>query len=209
MVRDIRDAGGTWVSTLNGALGITPPDIYNQGKPLWPFCDGSPFVMTTGPWLRRDCYKFVAGLTKYVPGIDIMAAGGIFAPEHCVEAMMLGAKLAGLCTGVIYKGRNLIRRCNAFINSFMQEQGYEKIEDIVGLAQKYIIPLEEVDLMVGKVIAQLDSSKCTGCGICLDNMCVAFYPEDGFVKIKEENCNGCGGCVIMCPVNAIKLVLKE
>ena len=25
------------------------------------------------------------------------------------------------------------------------------------------------------------------------DLCVAFYLEDGFVKIKEANCNGCGG----------------
>ncbi len=209
MVKGIRDAGGTWVSTLNGALGIAPPDIYNHGKPLWAFCDGNPFVMISGPWLRRDCYKFVAGIAKYVPGIDIMATGGISSPEHCIEAMMLGAKLVGTLTGVIYKGRNLIRRTNVFINSFMQEQGYERIEDFVGLGQKYIKPLEEIDLMAGKVIAQLDSTRCTGCGICLDDLCVAFFMEGGFVKIKEDDCSGCGGCVLGCPVNAIKLVLKE
>ena len=209
MVKGIKDAGGTWVSTLNGALGIAPPDIYNHGKPLWAFCDGNPFVMISGPWLRRDCYKYVAGITKYVPGIDIIATGGISSPKHCIEAMMLGAKLVGTLTGVIYRGRNLIRRTNVFINSFMQEQGYERIEDFVGLGQKYIKPLEEIDLMVGKVTAQLDSTKCTGCGICLDDLCVAFYSEDGFVKIKEEDCSGCGGCVLGCPVNAIKLVRKE
>ena len=208
MVRGIRDAGGTWVSTCNGAMTIMPPDIYNRGKPLWPFCDANPFVAAGGPWLRRDCYKFIAGIAKFVPGIDILAVGGIFTPEHSVEAMMLGAKLVGLCTGVIYRGRRLIRQTNTFLNSFAQEQGYEKIEDIIGLGQKYIKPIEEVDIKAGKTMAQLDSDKCTGCGVCLD-LCLAFHSEDGLISIKEENCNGCGCCVMVCPANAIKLVLTE
>lgn len=208
MVKGIKDAGGTFISTLNGALGIAPPNIYDRGKPLWPFSDGNPFALISGPWLRRDNYKFVAGIAKYVPGIDIMAAGGIFTPEHSVEAMMLGAKLVGLCTGVIYKGRRLIRQTNNFLNSFAQEQGYEKIADIIGLGQQYIKPIEEVDVNAGKTLAKLDSEKCTGCGICLD-LCIAFSSNDRVVKIKKENCSGCGGCVMVCPANALELVLKE
>lgn len=209
MVRGIRDAGGTWVSTLNVSFAIMPPDIYNRGKPLWPFCDDNPFVGASGSWLRKDCYKFAAGIAKFVAGIDIMATGGISAPEHCVEAMMLGAKMVGLCTGLIYQGRSLIRRANAFIHSFMQEQGYERIEDFVGLGQEYIKPCEEVVPIIGKVVAELDPAKCTGCGICLDNLCVCFYSEGGFIKINQENCSGCGGCLLMCPADAIKLVLRE
>lgn len=209
LARHLKDAGATWISTMNSAVGIAPPDIYNRARPLWPFSDGNPFVMASGPWLRMVCYKHVAAIAKFVPGMDISAIGGIFLPEHCIELMMLGSKLVGLCTGMLYKGRNLIRRCNEFIIKFMQEQGYETVEDFVGLGLEYIKPTEELELMEGKIIAEVDQSKCTECGICLDNICVAPYLEDGRVMIKAESCIGCGGCVAICPVNAIKLVLKE
>ena len=57
-----------------------------------------------------SCYKHVAGIAKFAPGIDIAAAGGLMMPENVVEVMMLGAKIAAHCTGMLYHGRNLLRR---------------------------------------------------------------------------------------------------
>lgn len=209
MARDAENAGAKFISAMNSAVGIVPPDIYNRGKPKWAFTDGNPFVMASGPWLRMQCYKQVAGVAKFVPSMDITAGAGIMSPEHAVEVMMFGAKLVQLCSGVLLTGRNLIKRCNEFLVNFMQAQGYESIEDFVGLGVQYIKPTDQLDLMPGKVLAEIDYSKCTECGICVDNVCIAPYMDNGRVTINSENCNGCGGCLMMCPRNAINLVLKE
>lgn len=209
LVRRIRDAGAKWIQTVNCGITVAPPDIYNRGKPIWPFTDGNPFVGTAGSWLRRDSYKHVAAITRFVPGIDIAAAGGLVTPEHCVEVMMLGARQVQLCTGIMEQGRRLIRQSDSFLKKFMVEQGYHSVEEIVGLGQQYMKYLEEVDISAEKVIAVLDETKCTNCGICADQYCIAIYRKDGEVKIDEENCAGCGGCIIGCPVDAIKLERKD
>ena len=205
LARRIRDAGGKWIHAVNMAVGIAPPDIYHGGRPLWPFADGNPFVSASGSWLRIKCYTDVATIGRFVPGIDIAAAGGLVIPEHVVEVMMLGAGLVQLCTGVIERGRKLIRLCDRFLRRFMIEQGYQTVEEIVGLGQRYIKYNEEVDLMAGKIIAKTDESKCDGCGACVDNICIARYREKKIVKTREEKCAGCGGCILACPNNAIKL----
>jgi Na+-translocating ferredoxin:NAD+ oxidoreductase RNF subunit RnfB len=104
------------------------------------------------------------------------------------------------------KGRNLIRQNINFLKKFMAEQGYHSLYEIIGLGQQYIKYNDEVDTSVGKVIAVIDEAKCTKCGVCVDNLCVARYWKDGEIKVIEDNCVGCGCCMIGCTADAIKLV---
>ena len=134
----IKEAGAKFINVGGAAVGIAPPDIYNGGKPLWPFVNGNPFCLTSGSWLRRICYRNIAAIAKFVPGLDIAASGGLVMPEHCIEAMMLGATLTQLCTGVIEQGRLLVRRSNDFLQKFMNGQGYYCVQDLIGLGQPYI-----------------------------------------------------------------------
>jgi dihydropyrimidine dehydrogenase (NAD+) subunit PreA len=205
LAKRIRDVGAKFISTVNCAIGIAPPDIYNRGKPLWPFTDGNPFVGATGSWLRLSSYKHVAAIARFAPGIDIAGAGGLVTPEHCVEIMMLGAQQVQLCTGILEQGRSLLRRSHSFLKRFLVEQGYQSVDKIIGLGQQSIKYLEEVDTLAGEVIAITDETKCTNCGVCADNFCVARYMEDGELKVNKENCSGCGYCMIGCPVDAIRL----
>jgi len=51
----------------------------------------------------------------------------------------------------------------------------------------------------------IDQDKCIQCKTCIGRFgCPAFYfKEDGSVHIDETQCNGCGNCADICPVNAI------
>jgi len=209
LAKRIRDAGAKWIESTNAAVGIAPPDIFNRGKPLWPFINGNPFCQLSGSWLRPQCYKYVAAIAKFVPDVDIAASGGLMTPEHCVEVMMLGARLAQLCTGVIEQGRNLIRHSNRFIEKYMVEQGYRSVDEFIGLGQQYIKYSEEIELMKRTVVARLDETRCTRCGACLNNICTAIYSDHGSIKIRVERCEGCGGCILACQLDAIKLVPED
>ncbi len=147
MARRVKAAGAKYIHVGGAAVGIAPPDIYNGGKPLWPFIDGNPFCLTSGSWMRRVCYRDVAAVARFVPGLDIVASGGLVTPEHCVEAMMLGATVTQLCAGVMEQGRSLLRRSNAFLQDFLAEQGYSGAQELIGLGQPYIKYPEDVDLM--------------------------------------------------------------
>jgi indolepyruvate ferredoxin oxidoreductase alpha subunit len=51
----------------------------------------------------------------------------------------------------------------------------------------------------------IDQEKCKQCKICIGKFgCPAFYyGENGTVHIDEQQCNGCGDCVQICPFDAI------
>lgn len=207
--RRTQKAGAEFIQVVNLGLAIAPPDIYNGGKPTWPLMNGSPITGASGNWLRIPCYKDVALIAKFVPGLEIAASGGLMKPEHSVEVMMLGAKLPQLCTAVLYRGRKIITQNVNFLKKFLKDNGYGSIEEIVGLGVNYIKNAEDVEFYPDMVVAETDVSRCTGCGICSDSICLASGMEDGVSVVLEENCNGCGMCVAVCPEDARTLKMLQ
>lgn len=53
---------------------------------------------------------------------------------------------------------------------------------------------------------EIDQEKCRKCKICIGQFgCPAFYyGENDSIFIDEQQCNGCGNCVTICPFNAIQ-----
>ncbi len=209
LARRVQRAGAKYVSVGGAAVGIAPPDIYNRGKPLWPYVDGNPFCLTSGSWMRRVCYRDVAAVARFVPGLDIVASGGLVTPEHCIEAMMLGATVTQMCTGVMEQGRGLLRRSTAFLRRFLDEQGYGGARELIGLGQSYIKSAEELGILSGEVVSEVDEEACIDCGRCLDGLCIAIHSEQGKVRVDEEKCVACGACMIACQEDAFRLVPRK
>ncbi|MGV9102728.1 MAG: DUF362 domain-containing protein [Promethearchaeia archaeon] len=69
---------------------------------------------------------------------------------------------------------------------------------------------------ISKKVTKMDgvnvriTDDCTGCGLCLDNVCFveAIMIRDGKAKISDA-CRGCGRCVEVCPQNAIHLSIAN
>lgn len=202
-----KSAGAKFITTLNSATTICPPDIYNRGKPIVPHVSKNIICGANGPFLRLTNYKFVGTIANFVPGIDIIALGGIETPEHIVEFLMLGANAAEEVTAAMIQGRGLFRRQITFLKNFLRTQGYSSIKEIIGLHQQYLECSELITFEDVKYVAQTDPSLCTGCGICADiPVCMASYMENGVALVDAERCDGCGWCTYVCPQKARKLV---
>lgn len=193
-------------------MTVVPPDIYNGGKTTFPHMKTTTWWTTNGPWHRFACYRNVSMIGKYFPDMDVMACGGLVIPEQCVEVMMLGAKAVQLASGIFWNGISYAGRVVRFLKRYMEEQGYESINDFIGLGQKYIVEMAECQAefkaQAGKLIAHIDRGKCVGlssCKICLDNWCFATYVEDEQPMVDRQLCSGCNLCVIRCPREARSL----
>lgn len=54
--------------------------------------------------------------------------------------------------------------------------------------------------------AEVNSEKCTGCGLCVDVCPVeAIKVEDDVAVVNADECTDCGACVDECPNEAISL----
>ncbi len=66
-------------------------------------------------------------------------------------------------------------------------------------------PLSVSDFLGGEK-AFVDSKRCVGCGLCLDQCRFdALLEKDGMAAVNEYACEGCGVCAYVCPEDAIQL----
>lgn len=204
-------AGAKGVTCSHLFLTVPPPDIYKRGRPAIPFMDKVSFFGVCGPTIRQTaCYRNVAAVAKYFTpaGLDVAACGGLVIPEHIIEAMMLGAKAVQLSSGLRYGGLSFISQVLEFMNKYMDEQGFKKVDDFIGMGLNYFVDFREFMEWwnTHPVVAKIDYVKCTKCGTCLDNLCFATYWEDGKPKVDPRLCGSCNICVPRCSSGARSLV---
>lgn len=198
------EAGADGVTAINAPVSIAPPDIYGGGRPRFVGVSQYAFGGAYGPWDRFLAYKFIAALARYVR-TDISGVGGNVEPEHAVEFIMLGAKTVQISSGVIWRGRRLVGRTIRFLEHFLTEHGYRCVEEIVGLSQRYIVPLPEVRFTPCR--SHVKEDLCNGCGVCVEGICGALrWEQEGKRRVPvvdPEFCVGCGMCAMVCPKEAL------
>lgn len=203
LVKAAERANAAGVVAFCSPRGAFPIDIYNGGKPKMAAMDACSFGGINGPAIRQTSLRVVAQAAKAAENIPICGGGGITKPEHAIETIMYGASLAFMFTHIMLEGFEVIPRFNDWILKFMEDQGYETINDMRGLALKYEIPGNELDYAIGPK-AIVDAQKCAGCGSCAKiGFCRAISMNDGKAVVEAELCESCGLCASICPKKAI------
>ncbi|MBN1180226.1 MAG: 4Fe-4S binding protein [Anaerolineae bacterium] len=135
--------------------------------------------------------------------LPIVGVGGISRGIDAIEFFMVGASAVGLCTEAILKGPQVFGKVVREIDAWLDQHGYNSIQDVQGLA---IRNWEQRAFRTHHVPPVLDVDACTGCGLC-ETSCVydAIRVVDRKAVLDEERCYGCGLCVSRCPVRALAL----
>lgn len=203
VVEACEDGGADGISIYGGSVGLPPPDIYDEGRPLYPLLERASFGGLTGPLTRFSTYKLVAQAAKGVK-IPIVASGGIESWRDAVEVMMWGATLVSACTSIMWYGFEVIKETNRGIENFLKEENYPSCKDLIGKALQYLTSSDKLKLIEG--FAAIDRDKCDGCGICLKpGHCRAIKLQAKKASVNPGKCLGCGICIALCPGRAIKL----
>ncbi len=67
-----------------------------------------------------------------------------------------------------------------------------------------------VDFFSTNYYAQIDEDICVGCGTCIDICQIeAIKMKNDISKVNKRRCIGCGNCVAGCPEQAIQLIKKD
>ena len=92
--------------------------------------------------------------------------------------------------------------------SYMDEMGYDTLDDFRGIALKYIVTPQQVDYF--DAYPEIDEEKCNGCKKCVDLGHCEVIEFDADKKkaniINKEKCYMCGVCYWLCPQKAIGMV---
>lgn len=202
VAKKIVSAGADGITAVNRfqALDI---DI-NTGRPL---LHGT-FAGIGGPWMLPITLKWIAKLAMELKHIPISATNGVWIWEDVVKCIMVGASTVQTCTAILYgtKGYSIVREFINRLVSFMESNGYKKIEDFKGITLKQIKSFDKLDRET-KLWSVVNEERCNGCKLCL-NWCFydAINMKDNKAYINKNMCDGCGLCVSLCPQNAIYMV---
>lgn len=161
-----------------------------------------------GPAVKPIAMNMVAEIARDpdTAKLPISGIGGITTWRDAAEFMSLGAGNVQVCTAAMTYGFKIIDELTTGLAGWMEQAGYNKIEDFIGRATPNVKDWQNLNLnYIAK--ARIDQDACISCGrchiVCEDTSHQAITStvngERRFEVIDEE-CVGCNLCVSVCPV---------
>lgn len=209
--------GADGIATINTVKSVANVDL--EKKTALPIVNGKSSVSGfSGKAVKPIALRFIQQL-RVAAGLEqlpISGIGGIETWEDAVEFILMGSTTLQVTTAVMQYGYRIVEDMKNGLMHYMEEQGVDHLSELVGLANKNIIPAEDLDRDY-KVYPSIDWDKCIGCGRCFiscyDGAHQAIKWDDKLrlPSIDEERCVGCHLCALVCPVHAIhpgKVVMK-
>ena len=200
--------GAKGVSAINTVKSITNLDLDNFTA--LPVVNGASSISGySGAAVRPIALRFIANLCGDAElrdkGIQISGIGGIETWRDALEFLLLGARNVQVTTAVMQYGYRIVEDLANGLSHWMDERGYDCLEDFIGKALPNIIPAEDLDRSF-MIMPDFDNKKCVGCGRCYISCYDGAYQAiDWNVKkrrpVLNDNCVGCHLCLNVCPVH--------
>lgn len=212
MAQYAAEAGVDGVTGINSIHGIGPinadtmvhmPDIMGKSAPMG--LSGA-FIK---PMAQHCIYKMAKAAKEQK--FDISAVGGICNGQDALEYLLLGADTLQSATAVMYQGYGIIRPMMTYLQKFMEEKGYQSLDDFRGYSLEHMAPAARNLSLKQQLAAKVKEETCIGCGRCVTScqdggkQAISLEKEKKKAFVHIEKCTGCGLCQIVCPVKAIDM----
>lgn len=199
------EGGALGISAINTIKSITNLDFENMTA--MPVVNGKSSISGySGAAIRPIALRFIAQLmqNEKIGKSEISGIGGIETWKDCVEFLLLGCRNIQVTTAIMQYGYRIVEDMISGVSHFMDEHGYNRLEDFIGLALPNIIPAEELNRDF-KVLPKFDDEKCIGCGRCYISCYDGAHQAIDWNEEKRrpelnDNCVGCHLCLNVCPV---------
>lgn len=207
--RAVVEAGSNGLSLINTIQSVTGVDL-DTLVPNPNVGGQSVFGGYCGPAVKPIALKMLTTITQdpLTSKVPISGIGGVTTWKDAAEFMLLGASNVQVCTAAMKYGFRIIEDLTDGLSNWMDEKGYQTINDFIGLSVPKITHWEDLDLNF-HIVAKIDPEKCVHCGLCYiaceDTSHQAIAKIDGNPYndyiVKEEDCVGCNLCKLVCPVS--------
>ena len=209
------EAGTNALSLINTIQSVTGIDLDTLVPN--PYVAGmSVFGGYCGPAVKPIALKMLTTIAQdpVTSTVPVSGIGGISTWKDAVEFMLLGASNVQVCTAAMKYGFRIIEDLCEGLNNWMDEKGYQTLNDFIGKSVEKITHWEDLDINY-HIVANINPDKCIHCGLCYiacedtshQAINLAYGKPYNNYTIKEEECVGCNLCMLMCPVdNCITMV---
>lgn len=200
------EAGADALAAVNTLSGISGVDIETM-TPTPNVGGYTAMGGISGPGIKPVALRCVAQLASL--GKPVSGMGGIVDWRDAVEFMLLGAGTVQLCTAVMYQGYGIIHNLVAGLEGYLTRKGIDSVDKIIGRALNKVVEFEKLPL--NKKVKYEVEPECYLCGDCIiacrDGGYQAITEGKNRAVINQKKCQRCGLCEVVCPVDAIKLVI--
>ncbi len=212
------EGGAAGISAINTIKSITNIDL--EHRTAMPVVNGKSSISGySGAAAKPIGLRFIAQMKQHplLKNIQMSGIGGIETWRDALEYILVGSHNLQVTTSVMQYGYRIVSDMISGLSYYMEEEGFSKVEDMVGLALPNIIPAEELQRNF-KIIVDIDHDLCIGCGRCYISCFDAAHQAINWDFEKRrpsvnDECVGCHLCLNVCPVlNCItpgKILWKE
>ncbi len=199
------EGGAKGISAINTLKSITNIDLENMTA--MPVVNGKSSISGySGAAVKPVALRFIAQMlqNEKLKNIPMSGIGGIETWRDCLEFLLLGCRNIQVTTSVMQYGYRVVEDMSNGLMHWMDERGYDRLDDFVGKALGNIIPAEDLNRDF-KVLPDFNYDKCVGCGrcyvSCYDGGHQAIdWDAEKRRPVLNEKCVGCHLCLNVCPV---------
>lgn len=202
------DGGAKGLAAINTVKSITKIDF--EHMTAMPVVNGKSSISGySGAAIRPIALRFVAELLQndQLKHIPVSGIGGIETWRDAVEYFLLGCKNLQVTTAVMQYGYRIIDDLISGLSYFMEEKGFHRLEDFIGMALPNIIPAEDINRDF-VIYPHFDTDKCIGCGRCYiscydgAHQAISWDEKTRKPDLLYEHCVGCHLCMNVCPIES-------
>lgn len=197
--------GANGIAAINTIKAITNIDLENLTA--MPVVNAKSSISGySGAAVKPIALRFITQLkqNEELKNMPITGMGGIETWRDALEFLLVGSGNLQVTTSVMQYGYRIVEDLISGLSHYMEDNGFEKVEDMIGLALPNIIPAEDIDRSF-KIIPKINEEKCVGCGRCYVSCYDAAHQAIDWDKenrkpVINDNCVGCHLCLNVCPV---------
>ena len=199
------EGGAAGISAINTVKSITNIDFENMtGMPV---VDGKSSISGySGAAVKPIALRFVAQMLQHerLKDVHISGVGGIETWRDAAEFLALGCRNLQVTTAIMQYGYRIVEDMISGLSHYMDERGYNKLDDFIGKALPNIIPAEDLNRDY-QIHVAFNEDTCIGCGRCYISCFDAAHQAIDWDEEKRrpklnDNCVGCHLCLNVCPV---------
>ena len=200
------EGGASGVSAINTIKSITNIDFENMSG--MPVVNGKSSISGySGAAVKPIALRFITQLlqNEKLKSTEVSGIGGIETWRDAAEFLLLGCRNLQVTTAVMQYGYRIVEDLSSGLSHFMEERGYNRLEDFIGLALPSIIPAEALNRDF-QILPCFDDEMCVGCGRCYiscfdaAHQAIDWDDENRRPRLNDKNCVGCHLCLNVCPI---------